>query len=392
MSLGFLLEIIVEGYAKTCLNDDKIPKVILSEVVLFVGNANIIPCKAFTQTFCLFNDNWSNIINIYVNRRNLVFLTNKMKAFIAKSDKAVDKQLINVDNIQCISNGLANRHLFVYTNDNKLYGCGANNHGQLGIKNYNNESYHGNLTPQMVTFDFGSKLIQIQCGQEHTLFLTKNGSAYGCGYNSVGQLSIKAENTSHGDIIKFDVNNVIQIGSTDYTSFLLDKEYNLYSFGSNYGGKMGINNMPNDNESRTIYKITKNRFIKPKYICCGEFHVCCITLDNNVMSFGKNYYGQCGVYNTKSTIIKPKILNMTTPHNIIDIKCGNTHTIIVTKKFDYYAFGNNDRKQLLLENENESTIYSPTLISKKYISKMIGYDVIIVDIILGFNETFILVR
>ena len=83
------------------------------------------------------------------------------------------------------SNGFNNVHTFLYTINNKLYGIGCNDKNQLGI--YSNIKY---LTPyaKLINFQFNDSLIDIQCGHKHTIFLTKKGIVFSCGYNQHNQL------------------------------------------------------------------------------------------------------------------------------------------------------------------------------------------------------------
>jgi alpha-tubulin suppressor-like RCC1 family protein len=70
------------------------------------------------------------------------------------------------------------RHTLIQMNDNKLYGCGKNEFGQLGTNTSKNF---------MPVFD-----APIECffaGPQNTFFLSE-GSLYGCGRNDAGQLGL----------------------------------------------------------------------------------------------------------------------------------------------------------------------------------------------------------
>ena len=74
---------------------------------------------------------------------------------------------------------------FALTNDNKFYGWGSNDIGQLGIKAIN---YTKIYKPVLIE-DLNDIIIkQIICGELHTLILSNDGLVYGWGDNKNGQV------------------------------------------------------------------------------------------------------------------------------------------------------------------------------------------------------------
>ncbi len=66
---------------------------------------------------------------------------------------------------------------------------------------------------------------------------------------------------------------------------------NVWSFGSNHEGQLGLG----DNGYGTNRNIpTKINNIKAKFVSCGENHTVLIDMDNNVWSFGSNDNGPPG--------------------------------------------------------------------------------------------------
>ena len=113
----------------------------------------------------------------------------------------------NTDNIKSIYYGYY--YTLILKNDNTLWGCGVNSSGQLGLEDKNNIT-----TFTMINSNPGN-IKSIYCGINHTLILQNDGTLYGCGTNSNGQLGLGDTNnrniftkiTTNTDDIKSLANN-----------------------------------------------------------------------------------------------------------------------------------------------------------------------------------------
>lgn len=63
------------------------------------------------------------------------------------------------------------------------------------------------------------------------------------------------------------------------------------------------------------------------------------------MSFGSNLLGQCGHGEIK-TQMKPKLIESLRGVNVIDVACGENHSIILTDTGNVYATGANEYGQI----------------------------------------------
>merc|ERR1712001_361096 len=83
---------------------------------------------------------------------------------------------------------------------------------------------------------------------------------------------------------------------------------------------------------------------------CGENHT--ILLDNKgkVYGFGKNFYYQLG-NGTSRHVHSPEMNVVLKDDVIIDVKCGNNHSIARDQNNKYYLWGLNDFNQCLVYND-----------------------------------------
>jgi len=80
-------------------------------------------------------------------------------------------------------------HSILVDNGGRVFAFGSNKHGQLGIGSFNDE-----FQPQVIG-RLHDRVTQAACGTDHTLLLTGSGQVYSFGNNSHGQLGIS--NTYH---------------------------------------------------------------------------------------------------------------------------------------------------------------------------------------------------
>ena len=85
---------------------------------------------------------------------------------------------------------------------------------------------------------------------------------------------------------------------------------------------------------------------------CGNSHSMCIDSNNNLYIFGSNSSGQLGLGNSdfrKKPMKHPL-------SNIIDISKGGYTTFVKTLNNEIYAFGNNDFSQLGIETKDRNQL------------------------------------
>ena len=299
-----------------------------------------------------------------------------------------DNIYISATNIKQIACGY--NHTIFLASDGLIYVVGLNDGGQLGLGNTAVQSTIKDISDFN---DNGITITQIACGENHTMFLASDGKLYGCGYNDNGQLGLG--DTGSGEptikeITFFTDINITQIvcgynhtfvyiqhpiwnipnkinlfettfdleaynysdiilGITTNITYSLDLNGNIGIFlkGSNtidvgdidllgYFGKDVIVTATDDNG----YSNTKIINIKkaPPIVYC----------------VGLNDYGQLGLgHNETPQLAKQHITYFTNNGiTITQIACGENHTMFLTSDGKVYGCGYNDYGQLGLGNQD----------------------------------------
>ncbi|XP_072799182.1 RCC1-like G exchanging factor-like protein isoform X2 [Vicugna pacos] len=77
-------------------------------------------------------------------------------------------------------------HSLVLTDGEGVFSMGNNSYGQCGRKVVENEIYSESHKVHRMQ-DFDGRVVQVACGQDHSLFLTHKGEVYSCGWGADGQ-------------------------------------------------------------------------------------------------------------------------------------------------------------------------------------------------------------
>ena len=134
--------------------------------------------------------------------------------------------------------------------------------------------------------------------------------------------------------------DVISIRCGLFHSLILTLEGYMYSFGFNGTGQLGVGDRIN--ESINIPTLIRD-VPEMKRICCEFVNSACVDVNDNVWVFGSNMYGQLGLGNTYN-MYKP-ILHPTLS-NVMNISMGPRSMFVKTKDNNIYAFGDNEEFQL----------------------------------------------
>ena len=223
-------------------------------------------------------------------------------------------------------------------------------------KIFNNNS-NNTYIPRLIKGLYDIK--RIDCGFDHVLCLDFNGSVFSFGKNYHGQLGL-GKNPDELKITyipqKIDISLCKQIACGNEFSMCLTEDNLLYCFGNNSRGQCGLGS---NNEWHNSPQLIPNLH-NIEYILCGSRHSICKTYDNIYYGWGSNTYGQLGHIGYRA-YNKPTQCN-NYPDNIISIKCGRFHTLLLTLEGNIYSLGNNEHGQLGLNNNDIRETNIPTLV------------------------------
>ena len=234
--------------------------------------------------------------------------------------------------------------------EGNLYAWGNNYMGRLGIGNTEKQT-----TPQKIN---GISNIEDVYTEEYSVIAKdKGGNLYAWGNNNYGQLGIGS--TEEYKTAPQKINGISNIEDVykDVTSVIAkDKEGNLYAWGSNWRGSLGIGNTDHQTVPTLITGINN---IQDVYTWASGNSVIAKDKEGNLYAWGNNEYGQLGIGNTDDQSI-PKLIEEIS--NIEDVHINWGNVIAKDKNGNLYAWGNNEYGQLGIGSTDGQTI--PTSIAE----------------------------
>lgn len=243
------------------------------------------------------------------------------------------------------------RHTLFLNAKGQAFGCGSNTYGQLGFRNGKNQSTPIWIMIPAMTDD----ITAISAGGNHSLLLNSQGRVYSCGANGHGQLGLVDFEDPHGpNLIR--ISDIIAISAGGDHSLLLNIQGQVYSFGSNDYGQLGLG----DRKTKVIPTLIEN-YGDHKIIAtsAGFRHFLLLTSQGLVLSFGSNICGQLGHghnhdQNYPCLITNPGI------GKVVVISAGYDHSLLLNSKGQIFGFGHNRYGQLGLSGCRNKIV--PTLI------------------------------
>lgn len=188
-------------------------------------------------------------------------------------------------NWKCVASCVNDNHAAAIKTDGTLWLWGYNAYGQLGNSNTNN------VSSPIQTIAGGTNWKQVAIGYMRTIAIKTDGTLWGWGYDSDGQLgrSIISSVSSPVQTICGGT-NWEQVSCAIYHTAAVKTDGSLWLWGRNTYGMLGTNSTTD--RSSPIQTICAGT--NWKHVVCGYYHTAAIKTDGTLWTWGYNLYGQLG--------------------------------------------------------------------------------------------------
>eukprot|EP01132_Coremiostelium_polycephalum_P007896 gene7896-9715_t len=245
------------------------------------------------------------------------------------------------------------RHTLAVSRDHQVFSFGVGSEMQLGTESTKHEPFPVNIR---VLSELGN-VVKVSAGWGHSLALTDKGEIYSWGWTKDGQSGIIQSESPLSKPTKINSDQLfvnIYSGS-DFNLALTDKG-ELYSWGCNEMGQLGIGSSNNNciinptkidiNNLELISKLPLNE--SSKLISCGFSHSLIVNDKGELYSFGWNGNGQLGIgnKNDQSIPIKVNYFSDVIGEKVVQVAAGRAHSGCITESGRLFMWGNSLKGKL----------------------------------------------
>ncbi|XP_028312829.1 ultraviolet-B receptor UVR8-like [Gouania willdenowi] len=216
------------------------------------------------------------------------------------------------------------RHSFIWTKTGQAYGFGNNFYAQLGYDFQRVDFKDHQLAPRLFqSLPSSLKIIQVACGERHTLFALENGTVAACGHNDYGQIG---SGSNESVVVPHFVERVgpaskVTCGANH--NLVLTGDGRLFNWGC--GRACG-----NTKRNLLLPEEVKIQSLSVRDIAGGCWHSLLLTDGGNVFSWGIGQEGQLGLGEEEIHVSTPCLINHPQLTGVIRIQAGNSYSAAVT--------------------------------------------------------------
>ena len=234
-------------------------------------------------------------------------------------------------------------HSLAVKRNGSVWGWGDNTSGQLG---------NGTTADRAIPFPISSPaeftdVVRVAAGPTHSLAISAQGKIFGWGDNGTGQLG-NGTNTGSLSPIPVDADVASWIGVRGGGGFTIARQSDgsLWTWGDNASGQLG------DNNNTFVPRLVPEKVgIATNWITqsAGWVHAVALRADGTLWTWGDNSNGQLGDGTTNNTQVPGQIV-VTQPASAANdwkaVAAGDFHNLALKADGTLWAWGNNSFGQL----------------------------------------------
>uniref|UniRef100_A0ACB8EDL2 RCC1-like G exchanging factor-like protein n=1 Tax=Sphaerodactylus townsendi TaxID=933632 RepID=A0ACB8EDL2_9SAUR len=233
-------------------------------------------------------------------------------------------------------------HSLILTNTEGVFSMGNNVYGQCGRKVIEGEIYsESQLIHRLKGFE--DRVVQVACGQDHSLFRTEKGDVYSCGWGADGQTGLGHYNcVSTPTKLSGDMAGVpiVQLSTYGDCCLAVSADGDLFGWGnSEYLQLASITDLPQMNVPRHLpFKVGK-----VKEAACGGTVNALLNEEGHVYVWGYGILGKGPkLMETEiPEIIPPSLFgfsDLSPDIRVVRIRCGLNQFAAITNRGELFAW------------------------------------------------------
>ncbi|GMH20674.1 hypothetical protein Nepgr_022515 [Nepenthes gracilis] len=249
------------------------------------------------------------------------------------------KALANVKIVQAAIGGW---HCLAVDDEGHAYAWGGNEYGQCGEELECNDengkpSRRGIVIPQRCAPRLSVR--QVAAGGTHSVVLTREGHVWIWGQpwppGDIKQISTPVR--VHG----LERVRLIAVGA--FHNLALKEDGTLWAWGNNEYGQLGTGDTQPRSQPVPVNGLDGLTLVD---IAAGGWHSTALTNGGEVYGWGRGEHGRLGLGDDKSSKMEPQKLQLLAGEDIVQVSCGGTHSVALTRNGRIFSFGRGDHGRL----------------------------------------------
>lgn len=320
----------------------------LSVTSLFVHADEIVPDEYEVAYYAGESD-----FSVYLDNEGSLYTSGSNgSGQLGRGSASTDARIVPQKVLENVQTAVTGKTGFVVAlgKNGTVYTWGNNKYGQLGTgTGFSDEDV---FTAIPTPISVPGKVVDIAAGARSAYALTENGEVYAWGGNNMGQLGLGLEtgrkvavgNPTLIDKARFGGEKIKQIASTEMTAYALTESGEMYAWGDNDYGQLGIGN----DDSGYFTAVPEKLFVENVEKISARSTNAMALMDGKAYAWGQNNFFQLGLgYNEQIKFVSApaaieEYYSLTGEREEVtaaDILCGGITNFVISSSGDVYSFG-----------------------------------------------------
>ncbi|XP_043693082.1 ultraviolet-B receptor UVR8-like [Telopea speciosissima] len=254
----------------------------------------------------------------------------------------IPSQVKALANVKIVQAAIGGWHCLAVDDHGRAYAWGGNEYGQCGEEPERKDDNSGALRRDIVIPQRCAPRLtvrQVAAGGTHSVVLTREGHVWTWGQpwppGDIKQISTPVR------VQGLEKVRLIAVGA--FHNLALVEEGILWAWGNNEYGQLGTGDTQPRSQPIPVQGIYGLTLVD---IAAGGWHSTALTNQGEVYAWGRGEHGRLGFGDDKSSKMVPQKVQLLVGEDIVQVSCGGTHSVALTRDGRMFSFGRGDHGRL----------------------------------------------